>query len=91
MVASGPPCLELEPASCVETKGVNEDSMSTQPNRIPHVSAYIQFEKRPSARNTLLGSSTCTRKPCSARLARGHSPLTRSGQIGSAGTSTSRS
>ena len=35
MVASGPPCLELGPASCVEPKGVNEDCMSTQPNRIP--------------------------------------------------------
>ena len=34
MVDSRPPYLDQEPASCVETKGVNEDSMSTQPSPI---------------------------------------------------------
>ncbi|SRR6266481_5861657 len=55
-----------------------------------HMTAHIPFQKRRSVNNVLLTFSTCIRRPFCARLGKGHSRLTRSEQIGSAGTSTSR-
>jgi len=65
--------------------------MSTQPNLIRQVSGRNRFERRPSVSNTLLAFSTCTRKLYSARLVKGHFRLIRSGLIGNAGISISRS
>ena len=65
--------------------------MSTQPNRITPRERYTRFERRPSASNTLLAFSTCTRKLCSARLVKAHFPLIPLGQVGSAGIFISRS
>src|SRR5258708_28582392 len=71
---------------------LNRGRILCQPSLIGshHMTAHIPFQKRRSVNNVLLTFSTCIRRPFCARLGKGHSRLTRSEQIGSAGTSTSR-
>jgi len=65
--------------------------MSTQPNLIRPSERSQSLREAPSVSNTLLAFSTCTRKLYSARLVKGHFRLIRSGLIGNAGISISRS
>jgi hypothetical protein len=59
--------------------------------RSPDADGHTQLRRCPSLRNMLLTSSTCTPKPYFAKPVKDHSPLIRSGEIGSGGTFICRS